>query len=82
MHVWRRKERIYMRPKIIIVLVLIGLFIIILAQNAQVVTLRFLLWEIGLSQIIVLPLAMFIGFIIGFIIAKITSGARRKKKGG
>jgi uncharacterized integral membrane protein len=70
-----------MKPKTIVVLILIGLFLIILVQNAQVVTLRLLFWEIGMSQIILLPLAMFIGFILGFIVAKITSGSHSKKEG-
>ncbi|OGP54441.1 MAG: hypothetical protein A2Y65_09665 [Deltaproteobacteria bacterium RBG_13_52_11] len=70
-----------MKPKTIVVLVLIGLFLIILVQNAQVVTLRLLFWEIGMSQIILLPLAMFIGFILGFIVAQMTSGSHSKKEG-
>lgn len=70
-----------MKPKTIVVLVLIGLFLIILVQNAQVVTLRLLFWEIGMSQIILLPLAIFIGFILGFIVAQITSGSHSKKGG-
>jgi uncharacterized integral membrane protein len=70
-----------MKPKTIVVLVLIGFFLILLVQNAQVVTLRLLFWEIDMSQIILLPLAMFIGFIFGFIVAKITSGSHSKKEG-
>jgi uncharacterized integral membrane protein len=69
-----------MKAKTIVVLVLIGLFIIILVQNAQMVTLRFLFWEIGMSQIILLPLAMVIGFILGFIVTKVLGGTRSKEK--
>jgi len=69
-----------MKPRTIVVLVLIGLFLIILAQNAQVVTLRLLFWEIGMSQIILLPLVMVMGFILGFIVAKVTSGTRSKEE--
>jgi uncharacterized integral membrane protein len=68
-----------MKPKTIVVLVLIGLFLIILVQNAQVVTLRLLFWEIGMSQIILLALATVIGFILGFIVAKIMSSTHSKE---
>jgi uncharacterized integral membrane protein len=69
-----------MRPKFIIVLVLIALFLIILIQNTQVVTLRLFFWKVGMSQIILIPLTMAIGFVIGFIVAKVTSNETRRKK--
>jgi uncharacterized integral membrane protein len=68
-----------MRPKFIIVLVLIALFLIILIQNTQVVTLRLFFWKVGMSQIILIPLTMAIGIVIGFIVAKVT-GNRNKRK--
>ena len=68
-----------MRPKFIVVLVLIALFLIILIQNTQVVTLRLFFWKVGMSQIILIPLTMAIGFVIGFIVAKMT-GNRNKRK--
>jgi uncharacterized integral membrane protein len=69
-----------MQPKTIVVLVIIGFILIILVQNAQVVTLRLLFWKIDMSQIILLPLATVIGFILGFIIAKVFGNARSKEK--
>jgi len=68
-----------MRPKVIVVLVLITLFLIILIQNTQVVTLRLFFWKAGMSQIILIPLTMAIGLVIGFIVAKVT-GNRNKGK--
>jgi len=68
-----------MRPKFIVVLVLIALLLIILIQNTQVVTLRLFFWKVGMSQIILIPLAMAIGFVVGFIVAKVT-GNRDKRK--
>ena len=64
-----------MKPQTIVILVLIGLFLIILIQNTQAVTLRLLFWKIGMSQIILVPLTMLIGFIIGYIVAKIKGGS-------
>jgi uncharacterized integral membrane protein len=69
-----------MKPKTIVVLVLIGLFLIVLIQNTQVVTLRLLFWKAGMSQIILMPLIMLIGFILGYIVAKVTGGSHGKEK--
>jgi uncharacterized integral membrane protein len=59
------------KPKFIIIAILAILFIIILVQNMQVVTLRLFFWEIGASQIILIPLTMLIGFVIGFVVVKL-----------
>ena len=67
-----------MKAKTIVILVLIGLFLIILIQNTQVVTLRLLFWKIGMSQIILVPVIMLIGFVIGYLVAKATGGTRNR----
>ena len=67
-----------MKAKNIVILVLIGLFLIILVQNTQVVTLRLLFWKIDVSQIIMVPLTMLIGFVIGYLVAKATGGTRSR----
>ncbi|UCE07331.1 MAG: LapA family protein [bacterium] len=59
-----------MKFKTIVALILIALFLILLIQNIQVVTLRFLFWEITMSRIIFIPLILVIGFILGYIFAK------------
>jgi len=69
-----------MRPKIIVVLVLIGLFVIVLIQNTQVVMLRLFFWKVGMSQIILIPLTMAIGIVIGFIVAKVKRDRRKGEK--
>jgi len=63
-----------MKPMTIVILVLVALFVIILVQNTQVLTLHLLFWKLGMSQIILVPLTMLIGFILGFIVAKVTGG--------
>jgi uncharacterized integral membrane protein len=65
-----------MKFKTIVALILIAFFLIILIQNIQVVTLRFLSWEISMSRIIFIPLILVIGFILGYIFAK----AKKQKK--
>jgi len=69
-----------MRPKFIIVLVLITLFLIILIQNIQVVTLQLFFWKVGMSQIILIPLTMAIGFVVGFVVSKVTGNQRKRKR--
>ena len=66
-----------MKPKIIVVLVIAALFLIFLIQNTQVVTLRLYFWEISMSQIILIPLAILAGFVFGFIVARVS---RKDKK--
>ena len=68
-----------MAPKTIALLTAAILFLIILLQNTQVVSLRLFFWDISMSRIILLPLVLFIGFIIGFIVAK-TTGSHHSKK--
>lgn len=69
-----------MKPKFILLIVLIALFVIILIQNTQVVTLRLFFWKVGMSQIILIPLTMAIGFVVGFIVSKVTGDQRKKAK--
>jgi len=59
-------------PKIIGSLILAILFLIFLIQNTQVVTLRLYFWKISMSQIILIPLVLVLGFIIGYVVAKVT----------
>ncbi|UCH12455.1 MAG: LapA family protein [Candidatus Omnitrophota bacterium] len=59
-----------MPPKKIALIVLGVLLLIILLQNTQVVSVRFLFWKLSMSRIILLPLFMLIGFIIGFFVGK------------
>jgi uncharacterized integral membrane protein len=69
-----------MKPRTIVLLVLIILFLIILAQNTQVVTLRLLFWKIEMSQVILVPVTMIIGFILGYLVATVARGTLGKKK--
>lgn len=59
-----------MKTKILIVLVLLILLAIILVQNTQEVVFRIFFWKISMSQVILVPLAVIIGFLFGYFIAK------------
>ncbi len=60
-----------MRPKVIVGIVLLILLVIFVAQNTGVVTYRFLLWSVSMSQVILFPLAAFVGFLLGFLIGNV-----------
>lgn len=66
-----------MKPKIILILVLIIMAVIILIQNHEVVTYRIFFWRISMSQIILLPLALIVGFVIGYMVAKLGKGNKK-----
>lgn len=59
-----------MKPRTIVLLICGILFLVILLQNTQVVSIQFLLWKISMSRIIFLPLVFIIGFIIGYFVGR------------
>jgi uncharacterized integral membrane protein len=63
-------------PKTIAIVVIVVLFLIFLFQNTTVMTLRLYFWEVSMSQIILIPLILLVGFACGFAVGKLT---RRKK---
>lgn len=68
-----------MKPKIISLLVLIILFLVFLVQNTQVVTLRLYFWKISMSQIILIPLVLILGFALGYGVAKMVGKSGNSK---
>jgi len=65
-----------MKTKILIVAVLLALIVILLVQNTQEVIFRVYFWKIGMSQVILVPLAVLVGFLFGYFVAKM---GREKK---
>ena len=65
-----------MKTKILIVAVLVALLVILLVQNTQEVVFRIYLWKISMSQVILVPLAVLVGFLFGYFAAKM---GREKK---
>ena len=57
-----------MKPKVIAALALAGLLVLVVAQNASVVTYRFLFWTMSMSQVILFPFAALLGFLLGYIV--------------
>lgn len=69
-----------MRAKLVAILILAVLFIIVLLQNTQVVTYRLFLWKVSASQIVLLPLALGLGFAFGFLVGRATRSGSRSSK--
>jgi uncharacterized integral membrane protein len=65
-----------MKPSQIALIALIALCLIVLIQNLQTASLRFLFWSISLPQLLLSMLTMLVGFAAGYITATLT---RRKK---
>jgi uncharacterized integral membrane protein len=58
-----------MKPRLIIILLLVVLAIVFIVQNTQVVSIDFLFLKFQMSQIIMIVLMLLIGFFIGYLTA-------------
>ena len=69
-----------MNFKITLVVILVCLALIFLAQNIQVVTVSFLLWEISMSRAVLIFFTLLIGFIIGWFLNSYLSYRKDKRE--
>lgn len=69
-----------MKFKTILILIIVFLVLIIFAQNTEVVSFKLIFWQIEMSRIILLPAILILGFIIGYITAKINRRQLMKAK--
>ncbi len=74
-----REGEIVKNPKVIVGLVVGLLFVIFLFQNMDDVALRLYFWQVSMPKIILVPLAVLVGFAAGFVVAKITGRPRKSK---
>ena len=65
-------------PRFVTIVILVLLILVIVVQNTDVVTFEFLFWSVSMSQIILIPLMLLIGFVIGLLTQAYLS--RRKDK--
>jgi uncharacterized integral membrane protein len=70
-------REIVKNPKVIAGLVVGVLFVIFLFQNMDEVALRVYFWQVSMPKIILVPLAILVGFLAGFVVAKITGRPRK-----
>jgi len=57
------------KPRIIIILLLVILAVVFIVQNTHVVSVNFLVLKFQMSQIIMIVLMLLIGFFIGYLVA-------------
>ncbi|MDO9577407.1 MAG: LapA family protein [Candidatus Cloacimonadales bacterium] len=69
-----------MKFKSYLILAILLLTAIILIQNTEVVEFKIFFWQISMSRIILFPALLVIGFIVGYIIAKVHRHKRVKEK--
>jgi uncharacterized integral membrane protein len=62
-----------MKKKLIGILVLVGLLLILVIQNFQNVSLNIFFWNILIPQVILVLMVFALGFVIGFLTAKLKS---------
>jgi uncharacterized integral membrane protein len=68
-------------PKVIAGLVVGVLFVIFLFQNMDEVALRVYFWQVSMPKIILVPLAILVGFVAGYVVAKIKGKPRKTAAG-
>lgn len=68
-------KEFFSRPKVIAIIVISVLALIILLQNLQTVTFRLFFWKVEVSQLLLVLLMLIIGYILGFLTAKLTGKA-------
>ena len=66
-------------PKVIAGLVVGVLFVVFLLQNMEGVTLWLYFKQVSVPKIILILLAILVGFVAGFVMAKITGKERKPK---
>lgn len=67
-----------MKPKTIVVIVLVVLLTILSMQNTQPVVIKVLFWEPTVPLIILIFIAIGIGFIAGYIISSVLQVVKKK----
>ena len=67
-----------MTARFIILLIAIVLALIILVQNTHVVEFSLLFWSVNMSMVVLVLLTLLIGFVLGFIVAKLVGRKKRE----
>jgi uncharacterized integral membrane protein len=68
-----------MKPKVIIILILLVLSFIFIIQNTTIVEVQLFFWKISMARIIMLSFLLLVGFIIGYLVAKFSEERKPAK---
>ncbi len=66
-------------PRFVAIVILVLLILVIVVQNTEVVTFRLFFWSVSMSQIILIPLMLLIGFVVGLLTQAHLSRRRDKR---
>ena len=66
-----------MKPKIIVIITLIVLFLVIMIQNTEVVDIQLFIWKISMSRIIMISFMILIGFVLGYLVARLEKSRKK-----
>jgi uncharacterized integral membrane protein len=69
-----------MSRKIIVLIILAIIFVILIVQNSKPIEVEIFFWTIYMSQIIIFFIILAIGFIGGYIVAKLEDRKRGSAK--
>ncbi|MDH3283815.1 MAG: lipopolysaccharide assembly protein LapA domain-containing protein [Acidobacteriota bacterium] len=45
--------------------------LVFVAQNTEVVSVRFLLWDVSMSRVVLIVLTLLVGAVIGYVLARL-----------
>jgi uncharacterized integral membrane protein len=68
---WREN---HMKIKLIFGLILLGLVVVIALQNAEIVTVNFLVWQFSLPRALMILASMVVGLIAGLLFGTFSRG--------
>ena len=69
-----------MNPRVIASLVLTGLIVLFVVQNAALVQVQFLLWTVELSRALLIFVVLAVGIVVGWLMrGHVTSVARERE---
>jgi uncharacterized integral membrane protein len=66
-----------MKPKVIVLIILFILFVILIVQNSEPIRVNVLFWNLMMSQVIIFFLILLLGFIGGYLVAKLETRNRK-----
>ena len=66
--------------KQVVIGVTILLVLIVLMQNTAVVTFSFLFWSFSISQILLIPLMLLVGFVVGMLTYSLIARKKRRRE--
>jgi uncharacterized integral membrane protein len=66
-------------PKLIALIVAAVLYLVIVAQNTEVVSVRLFFWDFSMARVILMTLMALFGFVIGYVVARLAHTGEKKK---